>query len=176
VRREAWGLWWRAEGGRAGADEVNGSFLGCGFSLKCWRGWSILCNRPANRILWSLRLAGHDWGMTEDDVQLVRGSGVSRVRRREGWGRIVRAWQESGVSAVSFAQQHGLRVKALFRWQHKLRAESSAAAVFDEIQSPATPEAHALELRTDVLRVLVHNHCDADLLRSVVQILREGSC
>jgi hypothetical protein len=129
--------------------------------------------------------------MMNDDVRVVRGVGVSQVWRREAWGRIVRAWHESGMPAAAFAEQHGLRDKSLFRWQKKLRLapkpacvgvveevtrRPAAAAAFDEVLPVPSTTAPALELHAGELRVLVHGHCDPDLLRNLIHILQERPC
>ena len=53
-------------------------------------------------------------------------------RSRDEWTRLVKAWKASGLSAAQFADQHGLKAKALSTWRWRLRTQpgrpSEAAA------------------------------------------------
>ena len=112
-----------------------------------------------------------------EDIQLIRSIGVPRPRRREAWARIVECWRQSGLSAAQFAQQHGLRVDGLRGWRDKLQQPtSSATAAFVELDASSLPTTAPLEVHAGGLRVLVHRHCDGDLLRNVIHILQERSC
>lgn len=52
-------------------------------------------------------------------------------RPREEWIELVKAWKASGLSAAQFADEHGLKAKALSTWRWRLRTQPgrpSAAA------------------------------------------------
>jgi hypothetical protein len=54
-------------------------------------------------------------------------------RSRDEWIELVKAWRASGLSAAQFADEHGLKAKALSTWRWRLRTQpgrpsSSAAA------------------------------------------------
>lgn len=115
-------------------------------------------------------------GMNED-LELIRRSGVTRADRRAAWQRIVSNWQESGVSASAFARQYQLRLKALLRWRDRLLTPVvQRQPSFLEVQAPALVEDSAIELHAGALRVRVHNGCAAGLLHTLIAALREGSC
>lgn len=111
-----------------------------------------------------------------EDLELIRGSGVTRADRRAAWQRIVSRWQESGVSASAFARQHQLRLKALLKWRDRLQAPAAQQPSFLEVQAPALADDSAIEVHAGALRVRVHNHCAAGLLHTLIAALREGSC
>ena len=98
--------------------------------------------------------------------------------RRAAWGRVVAAWRESGASAAAFARQHGLRLKALFKWRDKFKTPGvqPPQPCFLELHQPAAEADCALELRRGDLRVMVHNRCDTQLLRTLITALQEQSC
>ena len=53
-------------------------------------------------------------------------------RSREEWIELVKGWKASGLSAAQFADEHGLKAKALSTWRWRLRTQprgpSEAAA------------------------------------------------
>ena len=116
------------------------------------------------------------------DVQLIRGSGITQAQRRAAWERIVRAWKQSGRSAAAFAQEHGLRANALFRWRDRFSSAASVSTAprFVHVHLSGAQEAQerpiALELHVGDLQVRVHNGCEANLLRSLIGILQERPC
>jgi len=44
-------------------------------------------------------------------------------RSRDEWLALVKAWAASGLSAVQFADKHGLKAKALSTWRWRLRTQ-----------------------------------------------------
>ena len=44
-------------------------------------------------------------------------------RSRDEWNELVQAWKASGLSAAQFADEHGLKAKALSTWRWRLRTE-----------------------------------------------------
>lgn len=44
-------------------------------------------------------------------------------RPREEWIELVKAWKASGLSAAQFADEHGLKAKALSTWRWRLRTQ-----------------------------------------------------
>jgi hypothetical protein len=42
-------------------------------------------------------------------------------RSRDEWFELVKAWKASGLSAAQFADEHGLKAKALSTWRWRLR-------------------------------------------------------
>lgn len=45
-------------------------------------------------------------------------------RPRGEWVELVQAWKASGLSAAQFADEHGLKAKALSTWRWRLRTQS----------------------------------------------------
>jgi hypothetical protein len=49
-------------------------------------------------------------------------------RPREEWIELVKAWKSSGLSAAQFADEHGLKAKALTTWRWRLRTQPQGRA------------------------------------------------
>ena len=119
-----------------------------------------------------------------------------RWSRRDG-ERMLAALRDSGLSAARFAAHHGLSAQRVYWWQHRLRGASEATptdgvgvsrhafvpvrVVDDATRSSATGRAGgretALEIAVgDSAVVRVHEGFDEQLLRRVIETLREASC
>ena len=62
-------------------------------------------------------------------------------RSSEQWQALIQQWQESGLSAPQFCEQHGIGYASFCNWRKRLNAqdvpgeESSAEAQFIDLQS-----------------------------------------
>lgn len=54
-------------------------------------------------------------------------------RSRQEWVELVKAWKASGLSAAQFADEHGLKAKALSTWRWRLRTQPRGSS------EPAAP-------------------------------------
>lgn len=126
-------------------------------------------------------------------------AGGSRARIRARWVAHVLAQASSGLTAVDYCREHGLRPKSFYRWKRALRdsgelgqlqdaggpdrggpAGRDAKALFAEVRMPEgvmVPAASGVEvaLRSGAV-VRVARGFDAGTLRRVVSALEEGAC
>lgn len=119
-----------------------------------------------------------------------------RWSRRDG-ERMLAALRSSGLSAPRFAAHHSLSVQRVYWWKHQLRGSAGATPadsaggsrptfvpvrlVDDAVRSSATGRAGgrepALEIEVGGSAIVrVHRGFDEQLLRRVIETLREAAC
>ena len=122
-----------------------------------------------------------------------------RGREREQyWRNVIRDQAASGLSIAAFCREHQVPAASFFAWRRKLsrraevgrpratgeRASASElaeqpAARFVSFELPSPPRAGRAGVEIvfpDGCRVLVGELCEADWLRSILAVVREGSC
>ena len=106
---------------------------------------------------------------------------MSEAETKTKWVGRVRAWRESGASAVSFAAEQGFAPSTLRWWDSKLtRAAKPPVAMARVVRAPsdrprsASTGAATLAIELDGVQIAVRRGFDADLLRQVVLALGGG--
>jgi hypothetical protein len=67
-------------------------------------------------------------------------------RSRDEWVELVKAWKASGLSAVEFADQHGLKAKALSTWRWRLRTQAGRPSGPSEAGTPKLVQVSVADL------------------------------
>jgi hypothetical protein len=121
-------------------------------------------------------------------------SAASQAEQRQFWQMVFETHQASGLTVKQFCQNEGLAIGSFYRWKRELRASGSGPAGPLSIQAPpiseqgvASPRFHQIaqvtpscpDLQIDFpagIHLQVHGHCDRQLLREAVALLREVPC
>jgi len=64
-------------------------------------------------------------------------------RSRDEWMELVKAWKASGLSAAQFADQQGLKAKALSTWRWRLRTQAGRPS---EVAAPRLVQVSVADL------------------------------
>jgi transcriptional regulator with XRE-family HTH domain len=98
---------------------------------------------------------------------------MTRTSRQE-WGKRVRQWRASGLSARAFAEQTGINVGTLRHWAWQLaheRREPEDRPAFVEVIAQRSADAGIEIAVRDGIRICVPGGFDEATLRRVVAVL-----
>lgn len=109
-------------------------------------------------------------------------SGGRRTRRSASeWAQIVAEWKRSGLSGVTFAEEHDLCAASLYTWAKKLQQRgtpkaSSEFVAVDVVDEPALESVvrSGMELVTrSGRRIRIGSHVDRDVLAMVLEVAEQ---
>ena len=118
----------------------------------------------------------------------------SQAEERDFWRMVFETHQASGLTVKQFCQNEGLAVWSFYRWKRVLCAAGCGEAGPYPVKTPGVAEqpvrpprfhqiaqvtASCPDLQIDFptgIHLQVHGHCDRQLLREAVSLLREPPC
>jgi len=121
-------------------------------------------------------------------------AGVSEAEERQFWQMVFETFQTSGLTVKQFCKNEGIAEWSFYHWRRKLRQltdSKPANASTENLQvKESTPIAKRFqqiaqlssndkELKIEFpagIHLHVHRHCDRQLLRETIAILRDQSC